>query len=231
MKLSMKYTWLLLDADGTLFDYDKAEAMALEKAFVKAGYAYQPAYREAYQRINDQLWQAFEHGELSADTIKVRRFQELFTAIGLRGDPVRFSSQYLACLAERADLLDGAEALVRALYGQINMLVITNGLAEVQRHRFARSGLQPYIADIVISDEVGASKPDPRIFDVAFTRMGNPAREAVLMVGDSLSSDMRGGRGYGIDVCWFNPAGRPRPEDLDIQYEIADLSELLLILE
>jgi FMN phosphatase YigB (HAD superfamily) len=109
-------------------------------------------------------------------------------------------------------------------------MLITNGLKEVQRPRLARSAISGYFADIVISEEVGAAKPDARIFDAAFQRMGHPRKADVLMVGDSMSSDIRGGKAYGIDTCWFNPASKLRELDVDSRYEIADLCELVDLL-
>ena len=108
------------------------------------------------------------------------------------------------------------------------MVLLTNGLKAVQRPRFARSALRECFHDVVISEEVGFAKPDPRIFDIAFERMGQPAKEEVLMVGDSLNADIRGGIGYGIDTCWFNPEGAPREggSELAIRYEIRHLGEL-----
>jgi putative hydrolase of the HAD superfamily len=138
---------------------------------------------------------------------------------------------YLANLAQGTYLLDGAEEVVQALHGQVGLLVITNGLKEVQRPRLANSAIAAYIDAVVISDEVGFSKPDPRIFDIAFQKMDHPAKEEVLMVGDSLTSDMPGGIAYGIDTCWYNPDQRPRPPELDICYEIQRLVDLLPIVE
>ena len=102
-----------------------------------------------------------------------------------------------------------------------------DGLADVQRPRLAASPLLPYFESVTISDEVGVAKPDGRIFDTAFASMGHPAKREVLMIGDSLSSDMQGGINYGIDTCWYNPNGKQRPDGLSITYEIKELAELI----
>jgi 2-haloacid dehalogenase len=227
----MTYQWVLFDADGTLFDYDRAEAKALQRTFEQIGQVCGPGYVEAYRRINGQIWLEFELGKTSQERLRTRRFELLFEAVGAELSPEAFSAQYLQNLAEGTDLIDGAEEVIRTLYGQIGLMLITNGLQEVQRPRFARSALNGFFADLVISEEVGAAKPDPRIFDVAFEAMGQPGREAVLMVGDSLTSDMRGGVDYGIDTCWFNPGRLPRDPDIEIRYEIQDLRQLLSLVE
>jgi YjjG family noncanonical pyrimidine nucleotidase len=221
----MRYRWLLLDADGTLFDYDQAETKALELTFDQAGHELRERYIEVYREINGQLWLDFEQGEVAQDHLKVYRFEQLFEAMGVALDAGAFSERYLENLGQFADLIDGAEELLQSLYGRIGMVLITNGLSAVQRSRLAKSALERYFAEVVISEEVESSKPDGRIFEVAFEKMGNPEKEDVLIVGDSLTSDMRGGIDYGIDTCWFNPQGRAR-DGVAVRYEIRSLHEL-----
>lgn len=229
----MRYKWLLFDADGTLFDYDRAEASALERAFVQAGYPFEPDYAAVYRRINQRIWLEFEQGQVSQQRLRTKRFEQLFDSLEIQADPGTFSTQYLAYLAEGDFLIDGAEDVVRALYRRAGLMIITNGLKEVQRSRLGRSSIGRYFAGVVISEEAGAAKPDEKIFDVAFQRMaafqrmGSPRKEEVLIVGDSLTSDIKGGNNYGIDTCWFNPAQRPRDLNVGIEYEIRDLGELL----
>jgi len=223
----MRYSWLLLDADGTLFDYDRAEAGALEATFGELGLPWRDGALRAYRRINARIWREFEQGQITQEVLRTRRFEQLFEALGITCDPELFSRTYLHTLAHGTELLEGAEEVVRALHGRVGMLIITNGLADVQRPRVDGCAIRDYIADMVISEEVGAAKPEPAIFDVAFVRMGWPDRARVLMVGDSLTSDIAGAAAYGIDACWYNPAGKDRPAGLEIRYEIRRLDELL----
>ena len=227
----MKYKWLLLDADGTLFDYDSAEARALERTFTELGCGYEPSYAKTYRLINKEIWLEFEQGKISQKRLRTRRFELLFRALQLECDPETFSAKYLKALAEGSELIGGAEEVVRALHGQVGLVIITNGLQEVQRPRFAKSAISDCFAEIVISEEVGAAKPDREIFDVAFERMNEPRKEDVLIVGDSLSSDIRGGNIYGIDTCWYNPGQKPRELDVEVDYEITDLGELLSLVD
>ena len=227
----MKYKWLLFDADGTLFDYDKAEAAALERTFKQIGLRFEPRYAQVYRQINAQIWLEFEQGKISQDRLRIKRFELLFEAIVVESDPEIFSERYLKNLADGSDLIEGAEKVTRRLSEKVGLILITNGLKDVQRSRLAKSGISGYFADIVISEEVGVAKPDRRIFKEAFSRMDNPRRAEVLMVGDSLTSDIKGGNDYGIDTCWFNPMQRPCDRDVEIQYEINHLSELLNIVE
>jgi 2-haloacid dehalogenase len=225
----MRYKWLLFDADGTLFDYDKAEATQLEKTFRQVLGRFEPGYAETYRRVNQQIWQEFEAGRISQAVLRVKRFELLFEALEIEADPAAFSARYLKNLGEGTDLIEGAQETVQALHGQMGLVVITNGLKEVQTARLARSSIGGYFAHVVISEEVGAAKPDRRIFDSAFDRMCGPRKEEVLIVGDGLSSDIQGGHDYGIDTCWFNPGRKPRGLDLPIRYEIARLGDLLAV--
>ncbi len=225
----MRYQWVLFDADGTLFDYDAAETAALEQTFRETSQPFQPRYAELYRQINGLIWKAFERGEIAPDRLRVQRFEQLFAALGVKADPQAFSAGYLRHLATGTALVEGALEVVQTLHGTVGLLIVTNGLAEVQRQRFERSALRGYFPDMVISEEVGAAKPDGRIFEVAFQRMNYPRKEDVLMVGDSLTSDIQGGSEYGIDTCWFNPGGHARPTGVTVRYEIRQLGELLPI--
>lgn len=225
------YRTLLFDADGTLFDYDRAETWALSETFAQYGHRFEPGYSQLYRQLNDPLWDDLEQGAITQDRLKILRFELLFDHLGFDVDPAAFSDSYSRQLGKATFLIDGAEEMVVALSGDYRLYIITNGLTEVQRPRFGASALRDHFLDWVISEEVGFAKPDPRIFDVAFERMGWPAKEEVLIIGDSLSSDMAGGIGYGIDTCWYNPSGRQADPSLSITHEIQDFSQLLDILD
>ena len=225
-----RYRWLLFDADGTLFDFDRAEAGALARTFARFDLPLTPATVDAYRRIDLACWQALERGELAPAVLRTRRFELLFVAAGIVADVELFSAAYLEHLAEAVELLDGAQDLLGELHGRYRLAIITNGLRAVQRSRLGRSAIGSLFDVLVISEEVGSAKPAPGIFDAAFAAMGHPARHEVLMIGDSLTSDMQGACDYGIDACWFNPAGLPRPAGLPIAYEIARLDELIGLL-
>ncbi|HSO24277.1 MAG TPA: YjjG family noncanonical pyrimidine nucleotidase [Chondromyces sp.] len=225
----MSYAWVLLDADGTLFDYDHSEAVTLAGTFAECGLPFEAGHVETYRRINGRLWLELERGTTTQERIRSERFASLFEVTGVDADPAAFSARYLANLARRTELIDGAAEVAARLAARARLLIVTNGLAEVQRPRLAASAVGPYIAGIVISEEVGSAKPDGGIFRAAFEAMGGPPKRDVLMVGDSPTSDIAGGRDFGIDTCWFNPARAPRPADVEPTFEIARLEELLEI--
>ncbi len=226
----MRYDWIFFDADGTLFDYDAAEAAALRGAFECCELPFEPGIGARYSEINAAIWREFELGELDQNDLKTLRFDRLFEEVGLRGDAAVFSFHYLEILGRQTTLLTGAEAFLRSLPEGLHLLLITNGLAEVQVPRFAASTIRDCFAEIVISGEIGLAKPDPAIFDFAFERIGRPAKERVLMIGDNLGSDILGGANYGIDTCWYNPAGVLNGHGVEPTFEIRELLEILNII-
>ncbi len=225
----MSYTWLLFDADDTLFDFPRAEANALQWTLEQLGLPNTPAYFEIYSRCNKQVWGEFERGEVTSLELRTKRFRLFFDEIGQNADPAAVSPLYLQNLARGADLLEDAESVVRSLKSRHHLALSTNGLADVQRPRLGRSAINDCFEHIFISEEMGTAKPSREYFEIIFTAIGQPPRDQVLIIGDSLTSDMRGGIDYGIHTCWYNP--RAKTTDLPVTYQIHALKELLQILK
>jgi YjjG family noncanonical pyrimidine nucleotidase len=225
----MNYDWIFFDADGTLFDYNAGEAAALNGAFEECGLFFTPEIGTLYREINAGIWREYELGEITQAELKTERFDRLFASLGMTADSEDFSRRYLTILGRQTVLLDGAEEVVAELAGSVGLLLITNGLSEVQRPRFASSSIGCFFPEVVISEELGIAKPDPAIFDHAFGRIGRPAKDRVLMVGDNLGSDILGGANYGIDTCWFNPAKLENGHEVEPDYVIRSLTEIFKI--
>jgi len=220
------YQWLFFDADGTLFDFERAEENALSRSFQRIGVKFGPDHLAVYRQINHALWKQFENGLLTPETLNSRRFELLFAEIGIQGSPSDFGAFYASALGTCADLIDGACEVLNALRPHHHIAILTNGLRDVQRARLDRSPIREHISETIISEEIGAAKPASRFFDIAFSRTGNPAKNAVLMIGDNWTSDIRGAADYGLDTCWFNPTDRPRPDANLVTWEITSLRQL-----
>jgi 2-haloacid dehalogenase len=227
MSMKKHYPWLWFDADGTLFDYNRAEAAALRNTFHSLTLPFEDAYLDVYRGINHGLWQALERQEITQAFLRYRRFELLMEAIHVNGSPEQMSSAYVEQLSICSELIDGAYEVLQALHRKSQIAVVTNGLQSVQRGRLAHSTIRGFISELIISEEIGAAKPGRVFFDAAFARCGHPLKSDVLIIGDSLTSDIQGGVDYGIDTCWYNPAGETQPEGLEITYEIQHLRELL----
>lgn len=226
----MKYTTILFDLDGTLFSYDASEAKALQHTFNDFNLPFENDVIPIYRDLNAKLWQQFEQSTISQKVIKVLRFKQLGDALNLEFDADEFSHKYLKYLSEGTDLIDGARQIVEFLADKVDLVLITNGLTIVQRPRVKNSGLEKYFREVIISEEVGFAKPDTKIFDITFKRLDYPAKSEVLIVGDSLSSDMAGGINYGIDTCWYNPDSLPEEDSCKCTYVINCLSYIKQII-
>lgn len=232
--VAVRYSTLLLDLDHTLLDTDASEAAAFDHAMRSAGVDEPAAYLPAYHQINRTLWGAVERGEISTADVRTARFEQLVQQVGLAADPLRLADDFVAGLGNHGELYPGARAVLEALAGLpgVRMALLTNGLSEVQRVRVARLELERYFGAIVISSEIGAAKPAPAIYDAAFAMLGGPAKAGALMVGDSLTSDIQGGRNYGIATCWYNPHRRADAAAASlVDYDIATLDALLNVVQ
>lgn len=226
-----KYSWIALDADGTIFDYDQAELNALTKTFRQYDLLFDSVVRSSYSKINAGLWAAFERGEVSSKDLRVLRFEELGKSINGNFCASQLSDTYLRNLGDQSILLPDAFEVVEKLSQDFGLVLATNGIAEVQRSRFSASGLTSFFSELVISDEIGIAKPDPGFFSELFSRIGDPDREDVLMVGDSLSSDIAGGAGFGIDTCWLNASNEANNSRVEPTFEIEQIIELPLLMK
>jgi 2-haloacid dehalogenase len=225
--MGARYKSLFFDADDTLFDYPRAERAALRACLrefrirVELGIIV-----DAYRRHNRDVWQAFERGETDQVTLRVERFRRLAVELGIPELPLeRISAFYLEALSGQPQLMPGALATVRMLAKKFPLALVTNGIAAVQRPRFAAAPITSYFQAVVISEEVGVAKPDPRIFAPALRKIGVDAGE-VLYVGDSVTSDMAAARNAGMDFCWFNPGRLPVPDGQAPAFIIAAIKEL-----
>lgn len=230
------YKTILLDIDNTLFDYPKAEKHAIKATFEDFGFFSNRSESEfeeikkEYKVINDLLWEKLEKGEITSTELKVERFRMLFEKSNLSYSPEEFSKQYLKRLGEGAFLLDGAEEVCKYLYGKYKLGIVTNGMKEVQYSRIGKSPIGKYIDKIIISEEVGISKPNAGIFEYALKELGTEDKKEAIMVGDSLSADIQGGINFGIDTCWVNLQNEYSDEKIKPKYTVTSLEEIYRIL-
>lgn len=224
-----QYQIYLMDADDTLFDFHKAERNAFTKTFeALSGQVCTEELYACYNRLNSALWEALERREITKKELQRTRFGLFLKEQGLSGDGVAWNEAYLDRLAEGNFLFDGALEVCQVLAQKANLYLATNGITRVQKKRLRDSDIAPYIQGIFVSEEAGAEKPSPIYFDFVMKQLGNPPKDQILMVGDSLTSDMAGGIAAGIDTCWYNPNGKHLPSSLRITYQIRRLDELLV---
>ena len=225
----MKY--LFFDLDDTLLDFHKAEAWALRQALRQSGIEPTDAIVSRYSEINQSQWELLEEKKLTRDQVLIRRFQLLFGELGVHASCEDTQHCYETMLAKGHDFMPGAPELLEQLKGRYQLYLVSNGTAMVQDCRLRDSGIEKYFQGIFISERIGVDKPQKEFFDRSFATIPDFDPSQAMIIGDSLTSDIRGGNNAGIQTCWYNPKHKPRRADIHVDYEISDLMELPKLLE
>lgn len=238
----MNYKLVLIDLDDTLFDYPKTEKVAFRNTFEELEFFQESELgkeekekiyekvKNRYKDINLQLWKDLENGTVDKDRLKVVRFEQLIKEFDLEYNPHEMSELYLKKLGEGIFPFEATEKLCEYLHSKYKVGIVTNGIKEVQHSRIENSKIAKYIDKIIISDEVGVNKPDKRIFEYAMNYFGISDKKAVIMIGDSLGADIKGGQNVGIDTCWVNLRNNLNDTGITPKYEVNKLEELFEIL-
>ena len=231
-----QYRWLLLDADNTLFDFNAAEEFALTRTLIRYGVSPTAEVKTRYRAINSALWLDYDHGKISQDALGPKRFQLLFEMEefpGQPGDPGQWSDFFLSCLSECSTLMPGAEKLCHRLSDRYILALTTNGISHVQRRRLQKSPLARYFGDrVFISGEMGCRKPERAYFDTVLAALGvgpGPQRTKALVIGDSLSSDIKGAFQSRLDSVWVRSPGA-KAGVVKPTYEVDSLAQLAQLL-
>lgn len=227
----MNYPYLLLDADNTLFDFDAANRAAFDAVCHTFAIPDNEETFALYERCNNEMWEAFNRGEVTKDFLVVQRFRNFLAAMALDREAEACNALHLTTLGESARLLPYAHEVCCRLSRTHRLYLVTNAVAGVQKARLSASTIAPYITAAFISEEVGCAKPSAAYFDYVLAHIDGITRENCLVVGDSLSSDIRGANNAGLPCCWYNPKGLAKPDDLRVDYQITDLRQLESIVE
>ncbi|MCQ6282265.1 YjjG family noncanonical pyrimidine nucleotidase [Bacillus sp. EB600] len=225
-----KYETLLFDVDDTLLDFGTAENAALRLLFQDQKIPFSTELEAHYKLVNHRLWESFEEGKLARDEVVNTRFSILFKEYGQEVDGVLLEKKYRSYLEEGHQLVSGAFELITELQKNYDLYIVTNGISKTQDKRLRNSGLYPLFKDIFVSDDTGFQKPMREFFDYVFARIPNFSVEKGLIIGDSLSSDIKGGQQAGLDTCWFNPEMKPNDSKIVPTFQIKRLDELYRIL-
>ena len=222
-----KYYCVLFDADNTLLDFDAAENKALADTLREYGIEPDVETVQTYRTINEELWRQLEKGQIRRDKLMGERFARFLKAVNAAGNGVEMNKFYLDQLSTHPDLASpNVLDVLRELSEVATLAVVTNGFDRVQSRRVRESGILDFVEDVFVSEKMDSEKPNRKIFDAALRALGVENREHVLMVGDSLSSDVQGGVNAGLDTCWYNPNHAENPGKVVPTYEISSLEEL-----
>ncbi len=228
-----KYKTLLFDADMTLFDFDTAETEAFYVTMKKNRIYCGEKELIRYKEINASLWERLARCEIDQADIQRLRFAIFLKELDSKytdADGIRVNEDYRNALAEESVLLDGAKELCAALSEKYEMYIVTNGITVIQRKRFDNSEIKQYFKGIFISEEIGIQKPKREYFDYVFSHIGEEKRDGALLIGDSLSSDIKGANICGIDCIWYNASEKAAPDDIKPTYIAGSYGDILNIL-
>ena len=225
----VKYDVFLFDLDDTLFDFGETEKRAFAYTFESHGFSNGlKDYRASYKTISKVLWDDLEQGRISLKELKTERFKRLFMHHNLDMDADVFGQTYLDNLGKEVHLINGVTEMLSSLTGS-KLAILTNGFKDVQLARIDGSVLKNSFEAIITSEEAGYQKPQTEIFEYTFNKLQLTSKSRVLMIGDSLSSDIQGGNNFGIDTCWFNPQQKKNSTTAIPTYEIQNWSEFNFI--
>ena len=217
---------VFFDLDDTLFDFHRSEKIALAKTLTELGISPEEKTLERYSVINDEQWKLLELGKLKRSEVKVRRYRILFEEIGCGASPEEAAKIYEQKLSHEQYFISGAEELLCAMQGKYRMFLVSNGTSVVQHGRLESSGICKYFENIFISEEVGYDKPSAMFFDACFAAIPDFRREESVIIGDSLTSDIKGGQNAGITTIWFRAKNQPARDGIVPDYTVTSLSEI-----
>lgn len=219
---------LLWDVDGTLLNFLAAEKAAMKKCFEVCGIGECTDEMIArYSTINKKYWERLERGEITKPQVLVGRFEEFFKSEGIITDCApEFNKEYQVRLGDTICFCDDGYELVKSLKGQVKQYAVTNGTKVAQDKKLTKSGLINLFDDVFISEVVGVEKPGIGFFEKVWEKIGTYEADEVMIIGDSLTSDMQGGNNAGILCCWYNPKGAVNDKGVKIDYEIDDLQKV-----
>ena len=222
--------FLFLDLDDTILDFHKAERIAISKTIREFGVEPTEEILDLYHGINKWHWEQLEQGKLTRAEVLVNRFGVLFERLGQAVDAPKCAKTYEYNLSQGHWFLPGAEEAVDALSKKYRLFLASNGTAIVQKGRMTSANLYRFFETVFVSQEIGHNKPSKEYFDACFSSIPGFDKEKAMIVGDSLSSDIKGGINAGIKTVWVNP-GHQNCGDIRPDYEIAYLSQLEALLE
>ena len=223
--------YVFIDLDDTIFDFHKAEAIALTKMLSHFEIVPSEEMKERYSIINKSQWELLEKKEKTREEVLVDRFKIFFSEIGRDIDSQHARKIYEDLLGTGHYFIDGAERLLSMLFGKYKLYLASNGTESVQTRRIASSGISKYFDEIFISQAVGFDKPAEEYFNACFKRINGFSKNEAIIIGDSISSDILGGINAGIRTCLYNPKGKENKTGIIPDYEVRSLDEIPELLE
>lgn len=217
---------VFLDIDNTLIDFSQCARLSMMKAFSDFGLTYSEEMFPVFTTINNGLWEEIERGTLTRDELHEIRWTRIFERLGIIADGKAFEKMFLQYLSETAGLIPGAIELLAYLAPRYTLCLASNASQAQQMKRLKSSGILPFVQKVFLSESLGVPKPEKEFFDLCFAQLPGATPEESIMIGDSLTADMKCGATCGIKTCWFNPEKMPTPPEYTIDFVVHSLDEI-----
>ena len=221
---------LLIDLDNTLIDFNECARHSIMNAFEKLGFDYSPVVFDTFIEENVKIWKRLERGEITKPQLRANRWNIILARLGIEFDGTILEEMFENGVAQGAYAVTGAYDLLDYLKDKYEMYIVSNGFRFVQESRLKIGDFNKYFNNIFVSEDIGIPKPAKEFFDYCFKSLDNPDKNDVILIGDSLSADIKGGNDYGIDTIWFNKNGEENLSAITPTYTVNKLSEIKNIL-
>lgn len=223
------YSALLMDLDNTILDFSGQEILSFQKIVEAHGLVYTEALFQNYEVINRAMWHQLEQGEVTIDTVLRERFSQFFKQFSIEVDGLEVDEAFRANLSDTPLLMPYArEVLHHFKTLGVPVYSASNGVYKTQMSRLEKADLLQYFDGHFISNHIGFQKPALEFFDYCKQSLGQPLAQNLLMIGDSLTSDIAGANRAQIDSCYYHHV---LPETKQSTYAIQDLRELYEIVK
>lgn len=219
-------TTVLIDVDNTLLDFNECAGATIKKQFEKWNLQYNEKVFPVFKEVNDMLWLKIETGEIDKPTLYKLRWKTIFELLGIDADGLQFETEFREAFSDSKQAVEGAYEILEYLADKYTVCVASNASYQQQIKRLTNADMMKYLTHIFNSEQIGAPKPEKKFFDVCLERLGNIPKENIIMIGDSLSADIKGGIQYGIKTLWFNYDKMPVTDAVKADYIVDTLEEI-----
>lgn len=225
-----EYKTILFDIDDTLLDFEKDQKIAFMEAMNVIDCKCTEEMYLDYNLINLEMWEMLNEGKVTLQELFIKRFELFFEKYGINQDEREFNEILTKAFQRTGTPIKGSKSALEQLKDECELVITSNGPKEQQYYRLENAGFSKYFSKIFISEELGCNKPNKEYFDIVFQNINNKEKSSILIVGDSISSDIIGGKNFGIDTCWYNARNKQNKTNIEPNYEIKDFIELLKII-
>lgn len=221
---------LLIDLDNTLIDFNECARHSIINAFSELGFDYSPVVFDTFIEENVKIWKRLELGEITKPQLRADRWNIILNRLGIDFDGTILEEMFENGVAQGAYPVDGAYELLDYLKDKYNLYIVSNGFRFVQESRLKIGNFNKYFKDIFVSEDIGIPKPAKEFFDYCFEHLGYPDKKDIMLIGDSLTADIKGGCDYGIDTIWYNKNGEENLSPVKPTYTVIKLRDIKNIL-